>query len=147
MRNAPLSLKLIINFVAYIGYTLLLSIIFSFSFPFVLNMLGKELYNPSDPIFTKIQVSIAVVVFVITILFRKYFYISFSKDDYINEKTKKVEEKKEIETDWLNFDNKVIEPKVEKTVKKDAEYVFKMDDYEEDEDDNLKIFVDKEIKR
>ena len=147
MRNAPLSLKLIINFVAYIGYTLLLSIIFSFSFPFVLNVLGKELYNPADPIFTKIQVTIAVVVFVITILFRKYFYISFSKDDYTNEKTKKVEEKKEIETDWLNFDNKVEEPKVEKNVKKDAEYVFKMDDYEEDDNDNLKIFVDKEIKR
>lgn len=147
MRNAPLPLKLVINFVAYIGYTLLLSIMFSFSFPFLLNMLGKELYNPADPIFTKIQISIAVVVFVITILFRKYFYISFSKDDYTNEKTKKVEEKKEIETDWLNFDNKVSETKTEKTTKKETEYVFKMDDYEEDDNDNLKIFVDKEIKR
>lgn len=143
MRQAPLTFKLIINFVAYIGYTIFLSIIFSFAFPFILNLMWKEIYNPTDPIFTKIQITIAIIVLVITLIFRKYFYLSLRKDNDIPEEI--VEEKKELEKDWLNFDMKTdnIEPK--KTVKKENEYIFKMDD-DKDEDD-LKIFIDKEIKR
>lgn len=154
MKNAPLPLKLIINFVAYIGYTLLLSIIFSFSFPLVLNMLGKELYNSTDPIFVKIQITIAVIVFVITLLFRKYFYISLSKDNYINDEKEKIEVKKDDikinkvekeikKEDWLKFWDD-LEKKEEKFVKKENDYVFKMDDTEEDD---FKIYTDKEIKR
>lgn len=146
MRQAPLTFKLIINFVAYIGYTIFLSIIFSFAFPFVLKLMWKELYNPTDPIFTKIQITIAVVVLVITLIFRKYFYLSLRKYNDIPEEI--VEEKKELEKDWLNFDMKTENTEPKKTPKKESEYIFKMDDEEDEEDnDNLKIFVDKEIKR
>ena len=151
MKNAPFPLKLIINFVAYIGYTILISIIFSFSFPLVLNMLGKDLYNSADPIFVKIQITIAVIVLVITLLFRKYFYLSFSRYNYTNDSTEKVEVKKDnIESDkvekeikkedWLNFDLK-------STTEKKEDYKFTMDEDETKEEDDIKIFMDKEIKR
>lgn len=146
MRQAPLTFKLIINFVAYIGYTIFLSIIFSFAFPFVLKLMWKELYNPTDPIFTKIQITIAVVVLVITLIFRKYFYLSLRKYNDIHEEI--AEEKKELEKDWLNFDMKTESTEPKKNSKKESEYIFKMDDNDDEEDnDNLKIFVDKEIKR
>jgi len=38
-----------------------------------------------------------------------YFYLCFKKDNDVNNESEKIEkkiEKKEIETDWLNFDNK-----------------------------------------
>lgn len=143
MKQAPLTFKLIINFVAYIGYTLLLSIIFSFAFPFVLTLMWKEIFNPNDPIFVKIQITIAVVVFVFTLLFRKYFYLSFWNIEFEEEKVREVKlakEENEIKKeDWLKFEEPV---KV-----KEKEYKFNMDDLEEDEDDDLRIFVDKEIKR
>lgn len=146
MRQAPLPLKFVINFVAYVWYTLLLSIIFSISFPFILTMMWKEVLDPADPIFIKIQISIAVIVFVITIMFRKYFYLTLRKDSDISEEKveKKVEIKeKQTEMDWLNFDNKSDNKEPEKVVIKEKEYNFSMDA----DDDDLKIFVDKEIKR
>ncbi len=146
MRQAPLTLKLILNFLAYIGYTLLLSIIFSFGFPLVLNMLKKELYNSNDPIFVKIQISIALLVLVLTVIFRKNFYLSLIDNEdkefttKVEQKTEKIQEKKEeLSTpDWLKFDNKIEENK-----EKVREYNFSMDDEEED----FKIYTDKEIKR
>ncbi len=158
MKQTPLIFKLVINFVAYIGYTFLLSVIFSFSFPLVLNMLGKELYNPADPIFMKIQISIALIVLIFTVIFRKYFYMSLSNNCMTSESYDDVEEtkkenwktdmvEKEIKKeDWLNFDNKIENTEPETVIKKEEEYVFKMDD-EEDEEDSIKIFTDKEIKR
>ncbi|MFA5917105.1 MAG: hypothetical protein WC850_02615 [Candidatus Gracilibacteria bacterium] len=150
MKQAPLIFKLIINFIAYLGYTLLLSVIFSFSFPFILMMMGKELYNPTDPIFMKIQISIALIVLVLTVIFRKYFYMSLNhiKSEEINDfeevnndtlKTDKLE--KEIKKeDWLNFD-------IKNTSEKKEDYTFKMDEDETKEEDDIKIFMDKEIKR
>ena len=150
MRQAPLIFKLIINFVAYIGYTIFLSIIFSFAFPFIQKLMWKELYNPTDPIFTKIQITIAVVVLIITLIFRKYFYLSLRKYNDIPEDIVEeiMEEKQELEKDWLNFDMKTDDTEPKKNPNKENEYVFKMDDKDNEEDnDNLKIFVDKEIKR
>ncbi len=153
MKQAPLIFKLIINIVAYLGYTLLLSVIFSFAFPFILIMMWKELYNSADPIFMKIQISIALLVLVLTVIFRKYFYMSLSSNHIKSEvgndikktkeenwKTYKVE--KEIKKEeWLNFDLKNTTEKIE-------DYTFKMDEEEiKEEDDDIKIFMDKEIKR
>jgi hypothetical protein len=79
-------------------------------------------------------------------MFRKYFYLTLRKDSDISEEKveKKVEIKeKQTEMDWLNFDNKPDNKEPEKVVIKEKEYNFSMDA----DDDDLKIFVDKEIKR
>jgi hypothetical protein len=98
----------------------------------------------------KIQISIALIVLVLTVIFRKYFYMSLNhiKSEEINDfeevnndtlKTDKLE--KEIKKeDWLNFD-------IKNTSEKKEDYTFKMDEDETKEEDDIKIFMDKEIKR
>lgn len=123
MKNLPFFLRLAINFLAYVFYTLVISVIFSFAFPFTLRLLKKWLFAPTDPIYTKIQIVIAVLVLVLTIIYRKYFYISLKKED-------------------IKDDN--ISVKVKKS-KKDKKAEF--EDLKDYDDDELKIYVDKEIKR
>lgn len=67
--------RIIVNIVLYVLYVLVASIAFSFIFPLVLQILGKGLLGPNDPIFVKIQIFIAFLVLVITIIMRRHFYM------------------------------------------------------------------------
>ncbi len=122
----PKIFRLALNIGGYLVYTFVFSIIFSFLFPVVLNLLWKQILNPADPIFTKIQIVIAIIVLAITLYFRKYCYMSLS-DDVIME----------IKKEWLE---------IKKESKKEEKNDFKFD-IEDDDEDELKIYVDKEIKR
>lgn len=76
MRDLPTAAKVIINTVLYVLYVLVASIAFSFIFPLVLQIFGKGLLSPNDPVFVKIQIFIAFLVLVITIIMRRHFYMS-----------------------------------------------------------------------
>ncbi|MDP2090486.1 MAG: hypothetical protein Q8K30_02710 [Candidatus Gracilibacteria bacterium] len=78
--------RVVLNMLFYIFYVLLVSIIFSFIFPSILLMLGKDILDPTDPIFEIIQVAIVVLIFIFTLILRKYFYLPiFSSHEKNNE--------------------------------------------------------------
>ncbi|MDD3303096.1 MAG: hypothetical protein PHN31_06085 [Candidatus Gracilibacteria bacterium] len=162
MKQVPFLFKVVINFVAYVGYTALLSLVFSFLFPITLKLFGKEPLNPSDPVFVKIQVSIAIIILFVTIIFRKYFYVSLSSNKTFKEVIK--EDISDVVDNKINT-APIIE-NVDKT-KDDFVNVFSYSSYEDnikeenksleeienkrveefDDDDGIKILIDKEIKR
>lgn len=78
--------RVVLNMLFYIFYVLLVSIIFSFIFPSILLMLWKDILDPTDPIFEIIQVAIVVLIFIFTLILRKYFYLPiFSSHEKNNE--------------------------------------------------------------
>lgn len=162
MKQVPFLFKVVINFVAYVWYTALLSLVFSFLFPITLKLFWKEPLNPSDPVFVKIQVSIAIIILFVTIIFRKYFYVSLSSNKTFKEVIK--EDISDVVDNKINT-APIIE-NVDKT-KDDFVNVFSYSSYEDnikeenksleeienkrveefDDDDWIKILIDKEIKR
>lgn len=75
MRDLPLIARFIINMILYVLYVIFFSLVFSFSFPLILQALGKPVMNPADPTFVKIQLFIAILVLLISLIWRKYFYL------------------------------------------------------------------------
>ncbi len=125
MKNLPYFFKIIINFFAYIWYTLFVSIVFSFLYPIFLKLSWKSIPPEQDPIFIKIQILLAVIVFVVTLIFRKHFYISFNN----------------FKLDNINYE-------VPDDDKVEDINIFKIDDIDDkSEDKELKIYLDKEIKK
>ena len=122
MRDLPLVVKIIINIVLYILYVHVISVIFSIIFPLVISVFWGTVPDPSLPenveLFNKIQYFILLLVLVVSLIWRKYFYIGLSKKE---------------------SDVVVVQAKVKKT--KDSSSVL-----DEDEDEDIKIYVDKEIK-
>jgi len=99
--------RIIANILFYIFYVLIISIIFSFSFPILLQLFWKVIINSWDPIFDKIQYTIFILVLIITIIFRKKFYLPI----FIDEESNKEEIiKKEIkkEKKYFSFDDEVL---------------------------------------
>lgn len=86
MKNQINYLKIILNIFLFFVYMILVSILFSFIFPLVLVILWKSVLAPWDPIFDKIQISIFILVFVVTIIYRKTFYTSINKQVVVEEK-------------------------------------------------------------
>ena len=117
MKNLSF-LGCVINIILYIVYVLVVSVIFSFIFPMILSLLGKWVLDPTDPVFAKIQIAIALLVLIVSLVARKYFY----KPLFTEKQTTKVavEDKKSYT----------------KTVKEKAEK----------QKGKMKIYVDKEIK-
>ena len=117
--------RIILNILFYVFYVIVTSIAFSFIFPTVLVILWQEVIAPNNPIFDTIQIIILVLVLLITILFRKYFYLS------IKEKVEKKNTKKDIEF-------KEYEKKDKKENSKDKELI--------NDELELDIKIGKEIK-
>ena len=69
-----------INIVLYIVYAVLISLMFSFAFPQILELLGKPLLEVNDPFFDKVQIVIMISVLLITAVLRKYFYVSLENE-------------------------------------------------------------------
>lgn len=78
MRNTPTVFKVIVNILLYVFYVLVASVAFSFIFPLVLQVFGKEILDGNDPIFAKIQIFIALLVLIVSVILRKYFYTELS---------------------------------------------------------------------
>ena len=120
MRDLPFVIRFIINIIIYVIYLLIASIIFSFLFPIIMQVLGQDVLNPDLPenqaMFEKIQIFIAILVLLITLIFRKFFYLCGNSGERM-----------------VIVDEKISTKKVET-----------FDEYRDDED--MKIYVEKEIK-
>jgi hypothetical protein len=77
--------------------------------------------NPFDPIFVKIQLFIAVLVLLLSLILRKYFYISLKAPEH---------------TIPASYTTKKTQEKTEK----------KYEDQQQNDNDEIKIYIDKEIK-
>ena len=94
MNNNIKISRVIVNIIFFNLYWLLASIIFSFVFPIVLKAFGQPTLNPADPIFINIQIIIVVLILVVSVIFRKYFYLPIVNGDMLDEKKNP---KKELE--------------------------------------------------
>lgn len=124
MRDLPFMARLFINILLFCIYVLISSVIFSFLFPLVLQILGKEVLDPTDPVFIKIQIFIIFFVFLVSIIFRKYFYVLANAKEHVETYT------------FENPEHRYTKSK--KKVKKETRV--------EADDDEIKIYVEKEIK-
>jgi hypothetical protein len=130
--------RVLLNVLFYIFYILLVSIIFSFLFPFIMVLLWKEILDPSSPIFNNIQIWIIILVFIFTLTFRKYCYLPIK----IKDNTTKIEIKEtEVEDKSKELFNKKI-----KIDKFEEIIVDESINEEYEETPNLDIKIGKEIK-
>lgn len=75
MRDLPIVAKTILNILLYIIYVLVFSVLFSGIFALYMYYFSESSLNPNSPIFANIQYFIAVLVLLISLILRKYFYI------------------------------------------------------------------------
>ena len=75
MRDLPIVAKTILNILLYVVYVIIFSLVFSVAFPLFMELFTGRTLSPSSPIFTNIQYFIAILVLLISLLLRKYFYI------------------------------------------------------------------------
>lgn len=129
MRDLPIVAKTILNVLLYVVYVIIFSLIFSGLFALYMYYFTDSSLNPSSPIFANIQYFIALLVLLISLILRKYFYIGSAR----KEVTLKVESN--------NYTAKKKPVKAKKTVKTKL-----VDDNIIEEDDEIKIYVEKEIK-
>lgn len=116
--------RIILNVLFYVFYVILASVSFSFIFPTILVILWQDIIAPNNPIFDTIQIFIIVLVLLISLLFRKYFYLPIKE---------KIETKKEV--------------KFKEYLKKEDIKEKKIDEIKiEDDIQELDIKVGKEIK-
>lgn len=122
MNHLPIMAKVFLNVFLYCVYVVLTSLIFSLLFPIILQVLGKTVLDPMNPVFLKIQIFIAVLVLLLTLILRKYFYVALKSAPV------------EIQESY--------------TIKKAQEKVQKKPEIkmQATEDDEIKIYVEKEIK-
>lgn len=98
--------RVVLNILFYILYVLIFSIFFSFIFPTILVLLWKSVFEPNNPIFSSIQISIFILVFVITLIFRKFFYLPIQID--CNNSIKKEVKNNVVTNEEANIKEKTI---------------------------------------
>lgn len=130
MRDLPIVAKTILNILLYIIYVLVFSVLFSGIFALYMYYFSESSLNPNSPIFANIQYFIAVLVLLISLILRKYFYIWAAR----KEVTLKVESN--------NYTAKKKPVKAKKTIKTK----LVEDKIVEEDEDEIKIYVEKEIK-
>ena len=134
MKDFPAWAKVMINIILFCVYLVFVSIVFSLVFPLVLQLFGQQPINPINPIYVKIQYFIAILVLLISLVFRKYFYISLKTPE-----EKVVVEKKESYTASKKKQvNSTKQAPKKKTAPKKVE--------KKENDEDIKIYVEKEIK-
>ncbi len=97
MKDFPIVAKLILNIILFVIYEGVSVLILWFSYLFWKNFFWYKIPLGADSIYHKLWIITLVVVFILTIVFRKYFYVEFWGHE---EKINKEEEKK-----WNNFEN------------------------------------------
>lgn len=116
MKNIPIAFRIVLNILLFVIYSFIWVIFGNFLYWLIMTIFWKVVAWPYDSIHTKIAILSILVIFLISGLFRKYFYLPiFLKQEVDkNPKIKKVNNKKE-----------------EKNKQKD---------------EKMKIYLDKEIK-
>jgi membrane-anchored glycerophosphoryl diester phosphodiesterase (GDPDase) len=77
MKDLPIVAKSVINIILYILYVVIAWVIFSFLFPLVMQVFGKDVIDPNAnmALFDKIAIFIAILVLLVSLVLRKYFYV------------------------------------------------------------------------
>lgn len=127
MKALPIAMKLLLNIIFFFIYLLIAVILENFLFWLILTSLGKSVPASSDPIHMKLAGVVLILVIVITGLLRRYFYISMN-----------VDLKKNLE------DSKNKQAKKQKV--KEEKKVEIIQEEKKNNEDELKIYIDKEIK-
>lgn len=116
--------RIILNVLFYVFYVILASVSFSFIFPTILVILWQDIIAPNNPIFDTIQIFIIVLVLLISLLFRKYFYLPIKEKIETKKEVKfkeylKKEDKKEKEIDEIKIEDDIqeLDIKVGKEIK------------------------------
>ncbi len=125
MKNIPIAIKGLLNILFFGIYSLIWIILWNFLYGLVLNSLWKAVPWSSDPVHMKLAVLVIILIALITVLLRKYFYFSCKTDTSKN----------------IPKDKTVINKKEEKKIKK-----VEIEKKDEAQDDEMKIYIDKEIK-
>lgn len=132
MRDLPIVAKVLLNIFLYILYVVVFSLVFSLLFPLVMNLLTGRTLNPDTQLFTNIQYFIAILVLLISLILRKYFYIwAAQKLQTHNIETQSYTAKKKPLKSPKAKKNTAVEEKISQ---------------EESDEDEIKIYVEKEIK-
>ena len=131
MRDLPIVAKAIVNILLYIVYVIIFTLIFWVVFAAYVYYFTDGSFNTNSPIFANMQYFIAMVVLLITLILRKYFYLWAAR----KEVTLKVESN--------NYTAKKKPVNTKKTVKTKLVEEKIVEDIDEDE---IKIYVEKEIK-
>lgn len=122
MRDLPMLFKIVLNIVFYIIYWAIVCLVVGMAMAVLAGGVDDVLAN-------KIAIFSAVLVLMLTIFFRKYCYIALSA----------VEEVKVVETKTSYTATKAKETKKKQVNKKSTST-------QENDEDDIKIYVEKEIK-
>ncbi|USN58165.1 MAG: hypothetical protein H6767_07725 [Candidatus Peribacteria bacterium] len=77
MHRLPFAIKLVLNLVFFCIYVIISIVLVNFVYGFVVaEWLGGNVPGSSDPVHMKMATVVFLVVIIITILYRKYFYLS-----------------------------------------------------------------------
>lgn len=80
MKNIPLAIKIICNVLFFLIYNFIAIMLASFLYGFVISqILGWSVPGSADPIHMKIAFITIMAVLILTVIFRKFFYIPLSK--------------------------------------------------------------------
>ena len=76
MKKIPVAIRFIINIIFFVIYSLIWIVTLNFLYWLVLTNMWKSVPWSSDPIHMKIAWVVILIILLISIIFRKYFYIS-----------------------------------------------------------------------
>lgn len=101
----PIFIKIILNILFYILYVLIVSILFGLFLGFLLSYFDKPGIIDWTTISYILQTVVAIVVLFLTIISRKYFYISFDSkiEETIESEVKEVKKISEESNDELDI--------------------------------------------
>jgi len=100
MKNIPIAMKIILNFIFFVIYWLISMNLVNFIYDLILNFSWRSVPPPNDPIHLKIAWTVLLFVLILTIIFRKYFYLNVLKEKKI--KSGKVEKKDNKNTEFID---------------------------------------------
>lgn len=89
MKNLPFIPRLLLNIVLFWVYFIIWSVIAAVIYGIGWMLFAYSMPQFDDPVFDKIGYIVLLVTFVITLVFRKYFYMSLSQEKDQEEKKKK----------------------------------------------------------
>lgn len=121
MRLIPIILRILANVILFCLYALIAIITINFTYGLILVNAGKVVPGSEDPIHMALAIASTWFIALITFILRKYFYISFARNEKIILKEKTV---------------------IKEVIKEVKETKQKEDIF----DDEMKIYIDKEIK-
>ena len=99
MKDLPIFAKIILNILLFIVYWVLLQVVIALIYWGGSYIFDYELAQQSSSFYDKLALISFLILFVLTIVFRKYFYISLETN--IQEEVKQKEAKEEDGVWWI----------------------------------------------